>query len=630
MQFDTASSGTVYNVHIDQVSVRGVSIPKLMSNTALEASVIHIIHPVVYIIKAGKKEKKMVTGNDSLAIYEKLLGKFKSIHAAEIIIENGNIFFSDKTGDPHTVLRGIDIRLKNFRIDSTRDYNNIISYFIKDVVVKVKEIYAGSDNNAVTFTDVEYNAPEKFIRLKKFQQKNKQQQLVFDINNTLISNISTDSFIMKQQLRAEALVSNGGVLTFYSRQNKNAGVYNDEIEMDNNYFDEALLNKVNIGNTKILIYSKEDPGKAPLILTDVKFTAADIEKIYSGNSIKNLISRSNWTLSAGGLSFMSENKRYKMNVGRFDINSANSTIHLSSFSVIPQFTEAVFSKSIKYQDDLYDMVFKTIDLYGVNTSLLLTGKRLEAETATLEPTLKIFNDRMVAPNPASKVGKYPHQLLLGVKFPVSIKKLVIKNGYIAYRERGAVSGKTGTVFFKNVNATVSNVTNVKDVINKDNMLVLNASALFMGVSDVQTVWKLPLNSSNGAFDVSGVAGGYNAAAMNVITEPLGMVSIRSGRINKLTFELTGTDLAAKGTSTLLYDGLKINLLKKDSADTKVKKIGSFVANFLVKDKNPQNGEVRKNDIAMERDITKSFFYLIWKSIFSAAQKTVAGKSIKEQ
>jgi hypothetical protein len=625
-QFDTASSATIYNVHIDEVSVRGADIPLLVSNTAVEAKSIQIIHPVIYIINSGKKEKKAFNSNDSLAIYQKLLGKFNRIHAAEIIIENGHLNFADKTGEPHTALSNISIQVKNFRIDSTRDYQNIASYFIKDVIAKVATVRIKTGSNQAVFSDVEYNAPGKFISLKKFQQINDQQQVVFDVNNTVIKNIYSDSFILRQQLKAEELASDGGLLTFYRKQNKNQTDGNDEIEIDNNYFDEALLNKITIGNTRIVIYNKAKPKDEPLVLTNVKFNAADIQKLYSGTSIRNLIGRSNWNLSADGFSFLTDNKRYKIKFGAFDINSLDSTLHINDFLVTPQVTEEAFTKSLKYQDDLYNLKFTNINLIGVDSRKLIVEKRFEAATAELQPDIRVFNDRTVTPNPASKVGKYPHQMLLKLKMPIHIQKLIIKNGYVAYKERGAISGETGTVFFKNINGTVSNVTNIKDVIAKSNMMQLNAKALFMGVSDLQTTWKLPLDTKNGAFNVTGEAGGFNAEALNAITEPLGMVSIRKGEINKLSFDITGTDLHANGTSTLLYDNLKIDLLKKDSADTKKKNLMSFVANMLVKDKNPTNGEIRKNEIDQERVTTKSFFYLVWKSIFAAAKKTVSGKN----
>jgi len=218
-----------------------------------------------------------------------------------------------------------------------------------------------------------------------------------------------------------------------------------------------------------------------------------------------------------------------------------------------------------------------------------------------------------------------------VKFPVNIKKLIIKNGYVAYKERGAISGKTGTVFFKNLNGTVSNVTNIKDVIAQNNMMVLNATTSFMGVCNIQTNWQLPLNTSNGAFSISGTGGSFDATALNSITEPLGMVAIRKGIFNKITFNLTGNDLMAKGSSLFLYENLKIDVLKKDDKDSTInekKGVTSFLANLLAKDNNPQNGETRKNDVNMDRDLTKSFFYLIWKSVFAAAKKTVMGKNDK--
>ena len=107
--FDTAASAAVYNIFIKEVSIRGANIAELINNTSVEAGYIFIKQPVVYIISAGKKEKKLLNSSDSLTIYEKLLGKFKSINAAEIIIENGILNFADKTGEPYTALRDINI-----------------------------------------------------------------------------------------------------------------------------------------------------------------------------------------------------------------------------------------------------------------------------------------------------------------------------------------------------------------------------------------------------------------------------------------------------------------------------------------------------------------------------------------
>ena len=616
---DTASAATIFNVHIDEVTILGANISGLLSNTLVEARSILLKHPVVYIISSGKKKKNVLNGSDSLLIYEKLLGRFNSINADEIKIEEGNLFFTDKTGQPKTAFENISVQLKNFRIDSTKDYQNIVSYFIKDIVAKVTTVLIKGENNQATFSDVEYNAPGKFISIKNFQQRNKQQQLVFDINNTSVTKISTDSFILNQQLKAEELKSDGGILTFYRKGIKDST--KDEVEIDNNYFNEALVDKVTVNNTRIFIYNREKPADEPFILDNVKFKAVNIQKLHSGTSIRNLISTSNWTLSADGFSFMPANKRYKMTVGAFDINNGNSTMRVKNFSVKPVLSEAAFTKSLAYQEDLYELEIKNIELSGIDIRGLITQKRLEAETVTLQPTFKAYRDKTVAPDMSSKVGKYPQQLLQKIELPFSIKKIIVKDGTLTYREKNDNSNQTGTVFFKNINGTITNLTNIDDLMKKNNLLVLSASADFMGISQIQTTWKLPLNSANGAFVVSGSAGGFNAPLLNPIAEPLGMTSIITGKVNKLTFNLTGNDHGAKGTSVFLYEDLKIEMLKKDSGSLKKKGFMSLLTNALIKDKNPQNGEVRTGEIDYERDITKSFFNLIWKSIFSGIKKT---------
>ena len=438
----------------------------------------------------------------------------------------------------------------------------------------------------------------------------------------IINKISTNSFILNQQLKAEELISGGGLLTFYRKPVKNADTTGkDEVEIDNNYFNEALLNKVSVGNTKIVIYNREKPNEAPFILTNVKFNAEDIQKLNSGTSIKNLISSSNWKLSADGFSFMSADKRYKMNVGAFDMDNGSSSMRIKNFSVTPMFTEASFSKSLTRQEDLYNLEFKNIVLGGIDTRLLVTKKRLEAETATLQPIVKIYRDRTVPPDNSSKVGKYPHQLLQTIKVPFSIKKIMVKDGYVAYKEKSDLSMKSGTVVFKNINGTITNVTNIKELISKNNILTLDATTSFMEVSQLHSVWKLQLNSPNGAFEVSGEGGAFNAPVLNPMIEALGMASIKSGKVNKITFNLKGTDNIATGSSVLLYQDLKVELLKKDSGDLKKKGLMSLLTNALIKDANPQNGTVRTGEINYQRDITKSFFNLLWKSVFSVIKKT---------
>ena len=85
---------TIFNVHIERVSINGADIPSLLQKNKIEANSIEIYNPVITIINTGKESQKTFSGEDSLALYEKITGKFKSIQAKEIKITDAVIAFA--------------------------------------------------------------------------------------------------------------------------------------------------------------------------------------------------------------------------------------------------------------------------------------------------------------------------------------------------------------------------------------------------------------------------------------------------------------------------------------------------------------------------------------------------------
>jgi hypothetical protein len=73
-----------------------------------------------------------------------------------------------------------------------------------------------------------------------------------------------------------------------------------------------------------------------------------------------------------------------------------------------------------------------------------------------------------------------------------------------------------------------------------------------------------------------------------------------------------------------YQDLKVEILKRDKATKEVKKRGflSLAANLIVQNNNPGKDGLRKVNPVYERDIYKSFFNLVWKTIFTGMKKTV--------
>jgi hypothetical protein len=244
-----------------------------------------------------------------------------------------------------------------------------------------------------------------------------------------------------------------------------------------------------------------------------------------------------------------------------------------------------------------------------------------AEEASMQPILKIFNDRTVDPDTASKIGLYPQQILQKLHTPVYIKTIRVNNASVVYTERGALSKQIGVVTFDNITGRIRNFTNIDSYKKKNSLMVMNVDCKFLKMASIKSEWKFLLTAPDGAFSITGSIGPFSGPRLNPVIEPLGMGSIRSGEIKGFDFSMTGDDLKAGGSGTLLYNDLKIKLLKNPNEDNKLKNksVTSFVANLVMLDNNPSKGVTRKSDLAFKRITTRTFFNLVWKSIFAGAK-----------
>ena len=77
-----------------------------------------------------------------------------------------------------------------------------------------------------------------------------------------------------------------------------------------------------------------------------------------------------------------------------------------------------------------------------------------------------------------------------------------------------------------------------------------------------------------------------------------------------------------GKLILTYENLSVKLLKKDDDKNKyrTKLLPTLAAGIVLKKSNPQNGEMRPGDVDYNRDIHRSIFNLMWKSLFSGIKK----------
>jgi hypothetical protein len=621
----------LYFITVSEVRASGIDVAGLIQNTNVAAGKIVLYKPRIQVINTGADKPKPFTAQDTMELYKKILGKFSSIKADTIQVSNGTVIVTDRAGKPLTTLENINIDLKHFLVDNTHSYENIISYFIKDVSASIENIQLpeSKNNTRINMTKLAYDAAKKILQIKEIQQyRTNSTEPLIDLKNINITQLNTDAFIVNQQLKAGMITCDGGLITLYKKKKIAEGTNKKDVPLATDFVDEAQIGGMNLGTTKIVIINEENPAAEPFILNDVKFSMTKAVNVYEGNTLSDIITNADWKLTSSGFSFITKNKLYRIVTNGVEIDNVGSSMTFNKIAVVPLLSEAEFVRQSTHQRDRFDLVFNNIKLTGVNYKRLIGDGALEAEEASLQPIIKVMNDRTVDPDPTSKVGNYPNQLLMGMQQPIYIKKITINNGLVAYKERGRLSEMTGIVNFTNLNGAVTNVTNIPERLSSNSIMKVTASTKFLGEANLTTTWLLPLTKGNGNFTVTADIGTMNALTLNRITEPLGMVSVKSGKINKTNFTLHGDDYKATGDILFTYNDLKIQLLKKGEGDElKKKTVTSFLANFLIRNDNPSSGkEARKNDMDNNRELNKSFFNLIWKTVFVGLKKTASGKT----
>lgn len=618
----------LFNIRIDEVKAEGIDVAGLLQSQNVASKKIVLNKPNIHIINTGNDTAKLYSSKDTLELYQKILGKFESIRADIIQINNGTVLITNIAGKPLATFENINITLNNFLVDKKHSYQSVISYFIKDVRATIENIQLISlkNNTSINIEHLDYNAINKTLSIEGIKQyKINNFNPIIDLKKILLTGLSTDSFILAQQLRATSVNCDGGLITI-NRVEKKSENKNTSVLFTSSLIDGMQVGSAKLGKTNIVIINQSEPNKTPFVLNDVEFDLTKSLKVSDQGTVNDLINNAQWKLRSSGFTIFTNDKLYKFSATGINIDNTNSFIKIKKIILLPQLSEAAFMKQRSIQGDRYDFVFNDIELQQVDFKKLLNENKIEVQQATLQPILKIFNDRLLPYDMQSKVGKYPHQSLQKLATLVYINQLKINNGNIVYKERGRESETTGSVNFNNINASISNLTNIQERITQNAECRVIASTLFLGTGKLSTEWRLPLSITDSTFTVTGRLQQMDAKQLNKVSVPLGMTFIKKGLINDLTFNFTGTNYSSKGEVVFLYKDLNIKVLKKNKEDELVDKdLTSFIANLIVKNSNPQNGVVRSGAIDFKRDISKSFFNFLWKSVLNGAKKTASGK-----
>jgi len=390
---------------------------------------------------------------------------------------------------------------------------------------------------------------------------------------------------------------------------------------------QISIDSVSISGAKIITRNQKtkqtgiELNNANLDLIDVR-----VDSTANEDSTRLFYSKKQY-ISFESLSWLSDDKRYKFHAKNVSSNSLDQDVNIDEFVLDPLKGEQEFVNSIPTQDDRFDFRFNDIVLKNVNY-FSLQDEEVSADSMLIRSaSFKVYRDLNIPRDKKNRVGYYPHQAFQKLPVDIDIRKVVVANAFIEYKERNNITKNAGKVQMYDVYATISNFTNKKESIRKNNVMTLVSNARFLNKTQFNVNWQFLLRDPDGRFSIKGNLGPIDAKDLNPLTEPMGPARIQKGEIKGFSFDFNGSDHSMDGTITLLYDNLKIAALEKDKGakEWDKKSLTSLFANILIRNSNLPDDDkpARKTTVTYQRDPNRSIFNLGWKTIFKGILETVS-------
>ncbi|MVT06811.1 AsmA family protein [Chitinophaga tropicalis] len=393
------------------------------------------------------------------------------------------------------------------------------------------------------------------------------------------------------------------------------------------YLGNLILDHTNLRYNVV----KKDSGLVFTHLEDLSIQVKDflIDSAALEDPTRFLYAR-NYEFGLKEYRYRTPDSLYWMHLKNIRYSAGKQMLRIGQFAAEPRYSRQQFDIRSVYQRDRFDVKLNDIELSELQPRRLLEQQVIWANKLVIgNGDLDIYHNRKLPMSGQLKYGQFPNQLLLKIPIPIYIDTLIGKKADLTYTEINPKSDEAGKLSFKQVRGTFRNITNIDSMIRKKSTITADLDAVFMNSGKLRAHFDFSLKDTTGGFGVSGQLKDMEGKSLNPILKPLGMVEVKSCYIDDLTFSMTGNERQASGQIKFLYKDLKISILKKeeDSHEYKRKGLLSLFANALViKDSNPDNGETRITYPHFTRDPEKSFFNLVWKTLFTGIKETALGKN----
>lgn len=497
-------------------------------------------------------------------------------------------------------------------------------YKIKYDSLKIDEIagYLSVSNMNLTYDSTRY---------MDLQKQGKEPSILLDIHipKISVSGVQTPRALINNEIVGRKLeITNPVIHIIYTNSGRDSSraVPPKEIyEQILGDLDLIQADTVLISGAQITTSSRRTK-KSSIQIQDVSIVLMNVKVDSSSNTdTTRMLFAKEISISCGKITWPSVNKLYNYITDSLSLSSLSNHLSIKKFRLTPLLNEDAFVKALPVQDHRINLSISNIQMKNINLPQLFEQNILADSMLIGAANFKIYTDLGIPHKKKNRVETYPQQVIEKIPIPFRVGKIILSNGFIEYKERNKINRKSGKVQFYCIYTSISNFTNDKKAITINNVTKVDMRSRFMNKTPLNITWLFYLLHPKGRFDLKGSIGPIEGALLNSFAEPMGNISIRKGRINVAEFNLQGNDYSMDGNVKMLYNDLKIALLKKDigSNERHTKPVLNFMANIMIINSNPKKNEgPRVVQVHLDRDLNHSIFNFSWLTVLKGIKETL--------
>lgn len=479
------------------------------------------------------------------------------------------------------------------------------------------------------FTSLLLNQPDLFV------QKDDGSRFSIQLKKISADDVAWDSTAFRMQ----TIALTSPIVNVYVKQQKKGretaakplpmAVPKDLYTTLSNISDEISLKRFVVSNALISYAQSQTDGTLHRHSLDT--TNISVE----GLAISNVKQEVNWDkirFDTQDLAFPMADGFYTLRIGK--VGLVNNNLHLERLHFDAAYPKAEFAYRHPSHTDWFDMKAGSLSLLNIDVLAYLHNKMLRIEDVELKDAKlqnlknqKIVVQRHVVPMIYAGLYKIP--------LKVDIKKIGLQNFSVIYEELPKKGDKAGKFYLTGVNGTLTGLTN--HPASKNQYMTFDASGRLMDKGPFKLTWQMPLDSTNDLFHLNIHIAPFQIPAMNEFITPLASAEIQSGDLKEATFSTDASSKGATAKMLLLYNDLRVSLLKNKNGETTDNKFLSGLANHFIKHDNPEikgkkkiAQEPQQVYVTIKRDPYHSTFNYMWQILRPSLAASVGVSQAKQE